>query len=286
MKKLSRGLFIALEGLEKTGKTTTINRLFNWLINEGYDVVKTKEPGGTELGNEIRNILLNKTYMRDIEVKGWSLEGKMYMTPKTEALLYAASRQQHVDEFILPNEKEKRIILCDRYMHTSLVYQGIVRHLGLPYVFKINPDVFPDMTFVLNGDVEKIMSRGEREEDNRYEKEEGLTFHKKASEGYDILVNHFHDNIPTIPIMKNAEGITITIKNVDELKVNDYVTRMGSYYVSYNVIFNDKIILVRNNIVRKIINKEELRRDHLVNGTFDLNNNRRMSSKEFRHIKY
>jgi len=123
---------------------------------------------------------------------------KHYMTPKTEALLYAASRQQHVDEVIKPAEQEGKIVLCDRFIFSSLVYQGLVRGLGVPYILKINPDVFPDFTLVLNDDPEKLLERGSRDQDNRLELEEGLEFHKKSYEGFNEIVRYFNKLHPEV----------------------------------------------------------------------------------------
>ena len=198
MKKLNKGLLIVVDGLDRTGKTTLIRKIEKWLIEEGYDILLTKEPGGTELGNELREILLNRTSMEQIKSNTWNIEGKMFISPKTEALLYAASRQQHVDEVILPAEKEGKIVLCDRFIFSSLVYQGLVRELAIPYILNINPNTFPDLTLVLNAEPKKLLERGSREQDNRFELEEGLEFHEKSSEGFNWIVRYFHDNYPKI----------------------------------------------------------------------------------------
>jgi len=216
MMKLKQGIFIAIEGLDKSGKTSLIKKLKEWL--KEYPVVWTREPGGTDLGNIIRNILLDKTYMHKDD-NGW-IEGKSFMSPKTEALLYAASRQQHADELILPMEEENKLVITDRYIHSNLVYQGIVRGLGIPYILKINPDVFPDLTIILNGDSDKILSRGIRDEDNRYEKEEGKEFHKKCQEGYDEIVEFFNTNLPDIPVVK-----------IDALQSRDEVFEEAKKYI-------------------------------------------------------
>lgn len=222
--KLIKGLFIAIEGLDKAGKTILIKALKEHF--KEYDIVYTREPGGTELGNIIRSILLNETYMNKDENE-W-INGKAFMSPKTEALLYAASRQEHVDELIKPNLEKKRIIISDRYIHTSLVYQGLVRGLTIQYIRKINPDVYPDLTIILNGDSEKILSRGDRPEDNRYEKEEGHEFHKKCECGYNMLYkfmkieNDFSDRVEKIDATLSPEQVFEQAKSYIEDLINKY----------------------------------------------------------------
>jgi dTMP kinase len=115
---MKKGIFITFEGPDGSGKTTVIQKVYNFL-NKNYDVLLTHEPGGTnnKIAEDIRNILLNKT--------------KYIFDYRAEALLFAASRAQHVSDFIKPNLENKKIILCDRYVDSSLVYQGYGRGLGI-----------------------------------------------------------------------------------------------------------------------------------------------------------
>jgi dTMP kinase len=116
---LEKGVFISFEGNDGSGKTTVIEKVFEHLKNKGFDVVKTREPGGTDniIAEDIRHILLNKVHY--------------VFDNRAEALLFAASRAQHVHDFIKPSINNKKIVLCDRYIDSSLVYQGLGRELGI-----------------------------------------------------------------------------------------------------------------------------------------------------------
>ena len=129
--------FITFEGGEGTGKTTLIERLMVDLEISGYKAIKTREPGGSKISEQIRNVILS---VNNVEMD--------YMT---EALLYAASRRQHLEEVIKPNLKKGNIVICDRYVDSSLAYQGYARGLGIERVYKINDyaidGFYPDLTF-------------------------------------------------------------------------------------------------------------------------------------------
>lgn len=150
------GLFITFEGPDGTGKTTNAKLLEDYLKQNGYDCIRTREPGGTKIGEKIREMLLS------LENKGISSE--------TEALLYAAARQQIVLEVILPALKEGKTVICDRFYDSSIAYQGYGRELGEDYIRDINSAAIktckPDITFLLWSDEKSINSRvGEREKD-------------------------------------------------------------------------------------------------------------------------
>jgi dTMP kinase len=117
--KLNKGFFISFEGPDGSGKSSVIKEIYNLLIKDGFEVVLTREPGGTNnvIAEDIRKILLNK-----IEYK---------FDNRAEALLFSASRAQHVHDFIKPNLEQNKIVLCDRYVDSSLVYQGLGRKLGV-----------------------------------------------------------------------------------------------------------------------------------------------------------
>lgn len=132
-----KGLFITLEGPEGAGKSTQIELLNKYFSEQGYEVVQTREPGGTEIGSRIRNILLDSN-LDNLE-------------PKTELLLYAASRAQHVNEVIKPALKEGKVIICDRFSDATLAYQGYGRRLDKDLILKLNQmatgGLEPDLTF-------------------------------------------------------------------------------------------------------------------------------------------
>ena len=176
---MKKGMFITFEGADGSGKTTQIELLKKYLLNNNIDFVFTREPGGTIISEAIREIILDKTYDE--------------MTNKTEVLLYAASRAQHVEQYIKPLLEQGKIVICDRYIDSSVVYQGIARGIGVEEVFKINSwatnSLQPDITILLDIDVSVSIKRKVKQKElDRLElqKEE---FHKKVIEGYRMLAN-------------------------------------------------------------------------------------------------
>ncbi len=134
------GLFITFEGVDGCGKSTQTRFLSEYLMEKGYNVLVTREPGGCEIAEKIRELLL------DINNEE--------MDDKTEALLYAAARAQHVEQIIKPAVKQGKIVLCDRFIDSSLAYQGVGRNLGIKNVFSVNKfgigDLMPNKTFFLD----------------------------------------------------------------------------------------------------------------------------------------
>ena len=119
-------LFITFEGPEGSGKSSVIKEITSRLQNDGYQVVLTREPGGTPISEQIRNVILDSK--------------NTMMDARTEALLYAASRRQHLVEKIWPSLKEGKIVICDRYLDSSLAYQGYARGLGVEEILKVAQD--------------------------------------------------------------------------------------------------------------------------------------------------
>ena len=176
--KPARGAFLSVEGLDGSGKGTQIERLSDALDRWGFDVVHTREPGGTPIGEKIREILLDR------ENAG--------MADVTEALLYAASRAQHVREKILPAVEAGKVVLCDRFLDSSVAYQGGGRKLGIDEVLAINaPAVegaMPDMTVYLDLDHrESLRRRCAASEPDRMEMEAD-GFHARVEDGYHQLI--------------------------------------------------------------------------------------------------
>ena len=136
------GKFITLEGPEGSGKTTVSKELAKILNESGYKVLLTREPGGVDIAEQIRNVILDKKNTK--------------MDARTEALLYAAARRQHLVEKVLPALKEGYIVLCDRFVDSSLAYQGVARNLGIDEVYNMNlfaiNDVMPDKTLFFDID--------------------------------------------------------------------------------------------------------------------------------------
>ncbi len=184
-----KGIFITFEGCEGSGKTTVIERVFDYLVNKGYKVIKTREPGGSKIAEDIRNIILdvNNTEMDKI----------------TEALLYAASRRQHLAEKVIPYLNEGYIVICDRYLDSSLAYQGYARGIGIDKVYDINysatDGLLPDLTVYIDLKPEIGLTRisSNNREQNRLDLEK-ISFHNKVYEGYSIISKKYPERIKSI----------------------------------------------------------------------------------------
>lgn len=182
---MKRGIFITMEGPEGAGKTTITQMLGKALQQEGYQVLLTREPGGVPISEQIREVILNKD--------------NTTMDSRTEALLYAAARRQHLVEVVMPELERGGIVLCDRFIDSSLAYQGHARGLDIEEVYNINKfaigDMMPDATLFFDIDPEeglkRIQSNGEREV-NRLDLE-ALDFHKKVCEGYQFIINRWKE---------------------------------------------------------------------------------------------
>jgi dTMP kinase len=175
-----QGLFITFEGVDGSGKSTQANMLIAHLIKKGIEVLATREPGGTRIGGLIRDILLDP-----------ALEE---MTPMTEALLYAADRAQHVSEVIRPALKRGVIVVSDRYIDSSLAYQGVARSLGLEGVRNLNEwatgELYPDITFLLKVPYEVGLKRLPAGRQDRMEKQNKFFF-QEVQEAYLTLSKFF-----------------------------------------------------------------------------------------------
>ncbi|MFJ7367655.1 dTMP kinase [Peribacillus frigoritolerans] len=182
---MKRGIFITMEGPEGAGKTTITQMLGKALQQEGYQILLTREPGGVPISEQIREVILNKD--------------NTAMDSRTEALLYAAARRQHLVEVVMPELERGGIVLCDRFIDSSLAYQGHARGLDIEEVYNINKfaigDMMPDATLFFDIDPEeglrRIQSNGEREV-NRLDLE-ALDFHKKVCEGYQFIINRWKE---------------------------------------------------------------------------------------------
>lgn len=201
-----RGYFVTLEGGEGSGKSTQLGLLEDYLSKGGYDVIFTREPGGTPISEEIRKILLG----------GENTE----MCDETEALLFAAARVQHIKEKILPAVAAGKTVVCDRYVHSSLVYQGYARGLG-DFVEKVNSyaleNCMPDVTIFLDITPERAFARkGGADKDDRLE-QSGMDFHKRVYDGYVRVAEKFPDHFVRInadrPVEDVFEDILSTLEN-------------------------------------------------------------------------
>lgn len=192
-------LFVSFEGGEGCGKSTILKLLAAKLEKEGYGLVLTREPGGTPIAEQIRNVILDKANTK--------------MDPRTEALLYAASRRQHLVEKIWPALKEGKIVLCDRFLDSSLAYQGVARGLGIDEVLNMNyfatEKTFPDLTllFDLQPEIglERIAENANREV-NRLDLEK-LSFHTKVRDAFHELARRFANRYVIIDASRSIEEV-------------------------------------------------------------------------------
>ncbi|MCF8068655.1 MAG: dTMP kinase [Desulfobacterales bacterium] len=204
-------MFITLEGIEGSGKTTQMENMVAFLENRGHSCAVTREPGGTPIGRKIRSILL------DPESKG--------MDPLTELMLYMADRAQHIKTVVLPAMKDGKIILCDRYFDATLVYQGMARGLDVDLINNLHNMVLdglkPDITFLLDLPPEVGLSRawkqinsGDRTgSETRFENEK-LAFHEKVRAGYLELSRLEPDRYNVVDAVQSAELVQRSIESV------------------------------------------------------------------------
>ncbi|BBH23372.1 thymidylate kinase [Paenibacillus baekrokdamisoli] len=184
---MKKGRFITIEGGEGAGKTTLIEELARLLIEQGYRVLTTREPGGIPIAEQIRSVILDKLNTK--------------MDARTEALLYAAARRQHLIEKVIPALDEGMFVICDRFVDSSLAYQGYARELGIEAVRSINDFAIdgrmPELTLWLDISPEAGLARIQEaagREINRLDLE-GLSFHRLVRDGYIELMKRDPDRI-------------------------------------------------------------------------------------------
>jgi len=174
------GKLITFEGLDGCGKTTQLEKAKEWLTEQGYDVLKTRQPGGTKIGRQIRTILLNPEHEE--------------LHPESELLLYLSDRIQHIQETIIPAKATGKIVLCDRFHDSTVAYQGYGRGLNLNSIESVVAHCIkpydPDLTILLNISPETVHLRLEQREEYA-EKDrldlESLNFFKKTAQGFQVL---------------------------------------------------------------------------------------------------
>lgn len=194
-----KGLFITFEGPEGSGKTTVSQLILETLKKEGYQVLYTREPGGIEIAEQIRQVILDPK--------------NTAMDAKTEALLYAASRRQHLIEKVLPALEKGKIVICDRFVDSSLVYQGVARGLGIDAVYQMNlfaiEDVMPDATIFFDVAPEIGLARiakNATREVNRLDLET-LDFHRKVYAGYQMVLERYPERITRVDASLNLDEV-------------------------------------------------------------------------------
>lgn len=197
------GVFITFEGGEGSGKTTIAARVKEVLDKEGFQVTLTREPGGVEIAERIRDIIHNVEYTN--------------MDKKTEALLYAASRRQHLVEKVIPALKRNEIVICDRYVDSSMVYQGIGRGIGMDEVYQMNlfatESILPKCTIFFDikpeDGLQRVYANKDREV-NRLDLEK-IEFHKKVYDGYLAICDKFPERIVKIDASQDIEGVLVQV---------------------------------------------------------------------------
>lgn len=194
MKK--KGLFITLEGPDGGGKTTQAHKLVDWFRLYGRQVVLTREPGGTDAAERIRELVLDPAYA---------------ISAQTETLLHLAARADHVDKVIRPALAEGKVVLCDRFSDSTLVYQGILRHMDLPQLRKLNDfstgGLRPDVTILLDGAPRVLLKRrNDRGVVDKFELQ-GLEFHDAVRAGYLQLAQEEPDRILVVDATRDPEVV-------------------------------------------------------------------------------
>lgn len=191
--------FITFEGGECSGKTTVINLLKKDFEERNIEYITTREPGGIKISEEIRDIILNPE--------------NTLMTGETEALLYAASRMQHLAEKVIPAIKDGKVVLCDRFLDSSLVYQGVARGLGYDNVLRVNSfalDYMPEITFFFDVTPEVALKRmNNKDRAGKCDRldQEKFDFHQKVYLGYKDILEKYPNRIIRIDAEKSVDEI-------------------------------------------------------------------------------
>ena len=204
---MDSGKLITFEGLDGCGKSTQLEKATDWLNAQGYSVLKTRQPGGTIIGQQIRSILLNPEHEE--------------LQPESELLLYLADRIQHLQELILPAKTAGKIVLCDRFHDSTIAYQGYGRGLNLNSIESIVAHCIkpytPDLTILLNISPETVASRLERRQEHA-EKDrldlEALSFFKRVAQGFKELAVTEPDRFICINGEQEIKDIHLQIVNI------------------------------------------------------------------------
>lgn len=193
---MKSGIFITMEGPDGSGKSTQIQAIKKFFEQRGEKIIITREPGGTPISEKIRELLLDRANSE--------------MDPMAEALLYAAGRAQHVAEVIKPALEQGIHVICDRFVDSSIAYQGYGRELG-DSVAVINAyairDCMPDITFLMKLNPEIGKSRIDSEKQDRIESEK-IDFHNRVFKGYETLETEFPERIISIDATGNIDEIS------------------------------------------------------------------------------
>ena len=203
-------MFITLEGIEGSGKTTQMQQLSIYFENRGHSCVRTREPGGTALGEKIRAILLDPA--------------STGLVPTAELLLYMADRAQHINSLIKPCLAEGKVVLCDRYFDATVVYQGFARGLDTGIICDLHRLIFddlkPDITFLLDLSPQIGLARAWKQLDSgtrsgtesRFE-EETISFHEKVRAGYLELARRHPERIRVVDGSRDEKQVQVELRD-------------------------------------------------------------------------
>lgn len=205
-------MFITFEGPDGSGKSTVIKKVYEKLINDGYPIVLTREPGGTPVAEKIRNVILDND--------------NTALDARTEALLYAASRRQHLVEKIWPALREGKIVLCDRFLDSSLAYQGGGRHLGIENVLNVNlfatENTYPDLTLFFNISPEEGLKRVSADKKRVADRldNENENFHHDVYNAFLKVVNDNKNRIVVIDATKSVDEVVDSAYKIIKDRLN------------------------------------------------------------------
>ena len=202
---MDKGKFIVFEGGDGSGKSTILDMVYDYLIENNIECIKTREPGGIKISEDIREIILDTKNTK--------------MDSRTEALLYAAARRQHLVEKVIPKIDKGAIVLCDRFIYSSLAYQGYARNIGIDEIYQINKfavgEYMPDLSILFDIEpstgLDRIKKNSSREV-NRLDKER-VEFHNKVREGYHEVLK-INDKMIKIDASKSIEEVFEDVKEI------------------------------------------------------------------------
>ncbi len=202
-----KGIFITMEGPDGAGKSTQIDLLKKYLEDKGYNILLTRDPGGNDISEAIRGIILNKDFTE--------------MGCMTELLLYASARAQLVKENIKPALEAGTAVIADRFVDSSAVYQGIGRGLGIDTVYKVNEfalqGIMPDMTILMDLDAEVGLARKKNQAELDRMERESVDFHKKVVAGYRDLADRYPERILKVDAALQVQEIhDIIVANIEK----------------------------------------------------------------------
>lgn len=206
-------MFISFEGIDGSGKSTIAKLVDEQLKKEGYQTVLTREPGGVKIAEDIRAIILDKNNTN--------------LDDHTEALLFAAARRQHLKERILPALKENKIVLCDRFVDSSLAYQGGGKHLGVNEVYNINifatDNLLPDLTLLFDMDPQEALKRIDKNKErevNRLDLEK-LSFYETTRNTFLDLAKNYPTRIKIVDASKSIHEVLDEAMKIIKVKLNE-----------------------------------------------------------------